>query len=251
MSETEYFSLQGRVYLGLRNADGSRAPARWAYDASVLELTMSSTRETKKESWSGVRGVGATMTTERNLGVNLTLGQLNTDHLALATDGTRMELAAGSAANEAIGTVKPGDVVALEYAAISALALEGGAPAAPLVLDTDYTVNLTTGIITFLTAKTAVVAKTYEYAAHSLVKVFESTKSEYYVLFDGVNSVDGTTMRFRGEVHRVTFPASETLSLIHDTFGEIALTGEAKIDPVRQADPRFGLYARALLVDAA
>ncbi len=208
MSDTEYFSLQGRVYLGLRNADGSRAPARWAYDASVLELTMSSTRETKKESWSGVRGVGATMTTERNLGVNLTLGQLNTDHLALATDGTRMELAAGSAANEAIGTVKPGDVVALEYAAISALVLEGGTPAAPLVLDTDYTVNLTTGIVTFLTDKTAVVAKTYEYAAHSLVKVFESTKSEYYVLFDGVNSVDGTTMRFRGEVHRVTFPAS-------------------------------------------
>lgn len=89
MSKTEYFSFQGRVYLGLRNADGSRAPARWVYDGSVLELAMSSTRETKKESWSGVRGVGATMTTERNLGVRLTLGQINTENLALATDGTR------------------------------------------------------------------------------------------------------------------------------------------------------------------
>lgn len=251
MSKTEYFSFQGRVYLGLRNADGSRAPARWVYDASTLELAMSSTRENKKESWSGVRGIAATMTTERTLGVRLTLGQINTENLALATDGTLLDLASGSAANEAIGAVKPGDVVALEYAAISTLVLEGGSPAAPLVANTDYTVNLATGIITFLTTKTAVAAKTYQYAAHSVVKVLESTKSEYYALFDGVNSVDGATQRFRGEVNRISFPAAESLALINDSFGEIVLNGEAKIDPVRQSDPRFGLYARALLVDAA
>ncbi|HFT6962108.1 TPA: hypothetical protein ACXN3R_003647 [Stenotrophomonas maltophilia] len=251
MSKTEYFSFQGRVYLGLRNADGSRAPARWVYDGSVLELAMSSTRENKKESWSGVRGVAATMTTERTLGVRLTLGQINTENLALATDGTRLDLASGSAANEAIGAVKPGDVVALEYAAISTLVLEGGTPAAPLVLDTDYTVNLATGIITFLTTKTAVVAKTYQYAAHSVVKVLESSKSEYYALFDAVNSVDGATQRVRADVNRISFPAAESLPLINDTFGEIVLNGEAKIDPVRQSDPRFGLYARVMLVDAA
>ena len=250
MSKTEYFSFQGRVYLGLRNADGSRAPARWVYDSSVLELAMSSTRETKKESWSGVRGVAATMTTERNLGVRLTLGQINTDNLALATDGTRLDLASGSVANEVIGAVKPGDVVALEYAAISALVLEGGTPEAPLVADTDYTLNPATGFITFLTTKAAVVAKTYEYAAHSVVKVFESSKSEYYALFDAVNSVDGTTQRVRADVNRISFPAAESLALINDSFGEIVLNGEAKIDPVRQSDPRFGLYARVLLVDA-
>ena len=99
-------------------------------------------------------------------------------------------------------------------------------------------------------AKAAVVAKTYEYAAHSVVKVFESSKSEYYALFDAVNSVDGTTQRVRADVNRISFPAAESLALINDSFGEIVLNGEAKIDPVRQSDPRFGLYARVLLVDA-
>lgn len=246
---TEYFSMQGRVYLGLRNSDGSRAPARWVYDASTLEAAMSTDRENKNESYSGVRGLAATLTTGRTLTLNLTLVQLNVDNAALATDGIRVDLAAGSVVDESIGAVVAGDVVALDYAAISNLVLEDSASAA-LTEDTDYTVNLDTGLVTFLTTKAGVTGS-YDYAAHSLVKVFESERPEFYALFDGLNTVDGAAKRCRGEFNRISFPPAETLALINESFGEISLAGDGKIDPVRQTDPKFGLYGRVILVDPA
>lgn len=245
----EYFSMQGRVMIGRRNPDGTRAPARWVYDASVLSLAQSKTREEKTESWSGERGTAATMTSKRTIEVSLTLGQLNTDNLALATEGAIVEQASGTVTDEVIGDVKAGDVVALNYAAISSLSLVDGTSAA-LVEDTDYTLHPETGFITFLAAKTGVKASTYSYAAYSLVTLANGGAPDQYVLFDGLNTVDGTAKRCRGEVHKINFDAAETLGLIQDNFGDIPLKGLAKVDPVRQADPKWGPYARIILIDA-
>ncbi|MEI2428692.1 hypothetical protein RDV84_00170 [Lysobacter yananisis] len=244
---TEYFSMQGRVYLGLRNADGSRQPARWVYDSSTLNWAMTSERAEKTESNTGVRGVAATMKTSRSMAVNLTLGQLNTDNLALATDGTRIEVAAGTVTNEVLGSVKAGDVIALDYAVVSDLALVDGT-AAPLVAGTDYELNPKTGILQFFTTKAGVKASTYDYGAHSIVTAMSALSRDYYVLFDGLNSVDGAEMVCRGEVHRVSFSPAGELGFIQDEFGQIELEGQAKSDPFRQRDPKWGPFARAMLI---
>lgn len=250
MSEsTEYFSGQGRVYIGNRNSDGSRAPARWVFDASVLELEQSSESEDKKESWSGTRGLAATLKTGREMKVKLTLGQLNTDIAALAVDGKRVDIASGTATAEPIGAVTAGDVVALEYSAISALVLTDGTASA-LVLDTDYTANMDTGVITFLSTKAGVTAA-YGYAAHSVVTAFNGENKDKYVLFDGMNTVDGAELKTVAEVHRVTFGPAATFGFIQESFGDLALEGRAKMDPVRQADPKFGPYARVKLITPA
>ena len=39
--------------------------------------------------------------------------------------------------------------------------------------------------------------------------------------------------------------------VIQDAFGELALTGKAKMDPFRRADPNWGPYGRLILIDAA
>lgn len=247
---TEYFSMQGRVYIGPRNPDGSRGPARWVYDSSNLVLAQEVERETKNESWTGVRGRAATLTTGRNLNVNLTLDQLNTDNAALAMQGVATEVVAGSVTDEAIGDVTPGDVVALEYAAVSALAMTDGSAAA-LVEDTDYTLNPDTGVIQFLTARTGVNADTYSYAAHSLITALNGGVKDYYVMCDFLNTVDGTLMKGLGEVHRVNFSPASEFGFIQDSFGALELEGEALVDPVRQPDPRWGPYARVKLIGPA
>lgn len=244
---TEYFSFQGRVFIGLRNANGTRGPAKWVYDASVLNWQMEAETESKNESWSGIRGVAATLKTSQTMTVNLTLGQLNTDNAALATSGTRVEVAAGTVTNETIGTVVVGDVVALDFAAVSNLALVDGA-AAPLVEGTDYELNPKTGVLRFLTGKTGVKASTYDYAAHSIVTAMSKVAQDHYVLFDGINTVDGAEMACRGEVHRVAFDPASEMGFIQDAFGELELSGQAKIDPVRQADPKWGPFARVMLI---
>ncbi|ASK91051.1 hypothetical protein KWH04_01165 [Xanthomonas campestris pv. trichodesmae] len=246
---TEYFSYQGRAYVGKRNSNGSRAPAHWVYDASTMELAMTKDKETKNESWSGSRGRAASMATARSLTVNLTLGQMNTDNLVLATDGVAVDVAAGSVADLVIGAVVPGDVIALDHALISNLQLTTtGTPATPLVLDTDYAVDLDLGVITFLAAKTAVLGD-YDYAAHSTVKLMEGENEEHYVVFVGQNTVDGSAKKVRAEVNRVTWNPADTLALINDTFGELPLTGDGLVDPVRQSDPKLGLYGRIITVD--
>ncbi|CAM5383152.1 hypothetical protein RLIN73S_06113 [Rhodanobacter lindaniclasticus] len=81
------------------------------------------------------------------------------------------------------------------------MVLSGTAPAAP-ALDTDYTLNPSTAILTFLTACTGVKAA-YSYAAHSLVTVFSNRSPNMYVLFDGENTVDGAVGLARGEVYKI------------------------------------------------
>lgn len=246
---TEYFSMQGRVYIGIRNADGTRDPAKWVYDASVLEVSQTKDREERTESHSGDRGVAATMGGKRSLTFNLTLGQLNSDIAALAMDGVRVEVVGGSVVAEAIGDVEAGSVVALDYAATSNHALVDGT-AAPLVLDTDYTVDEALGVLTFLSTK-AGVTDDYDYAAHSLVTLGNSANQDHYLVFAGLNTVDGATQRCRGELYNLTLNPSETFGFIQDTFGDLSMSGIGKIDTVRQSDPKFGPYGRLHLIQPA
>jgi hypothetical protein len=141
-------------------------------------------------------------------------------------------------------------MVALDYAQVSDVVLTpSGGSGDPLVEGTDYTLNTPTGILTFLTAQAAGPSAAYSYAAHSIVAALNGTRPEFYVLFDGLNTVDGTSARARGEVYRVSFPPASNMALIADSFGTLELTGDALVDVTRQADPKFGAYARMILVD--
>lgn len=249
MSETtEYFSMQGRVYVGDVNADGSWAPAKWVYDASTLSTKMTKETEEKKESYLGQRGTAAVRPTGTSLEVSLTLGQINTDTMAMATDGVRVDIASGTVTAESVGTVAAGNVVALEFSAVSDLVLKDGT-ADLLVENTDYTTDLDLGIVTFLTAKTGVTAA-YDYAAHSVATMLNGPSKDRYVLFAGLNTVEGSVLRCRGEIYRVGFNPAEELAFIQDAFGELSLTGKAKVDPVRQPSAKFGPYGRVILVPA-
>jgi hypothetical protein len=247
---TESFSMQGRVSIGKRNADGSRMPAQWLANASTLEWDFAVETDDAIESFSGARGVLDQLDKSKKMTVKITITQLNDNNAALALGGNVVPVTGGTATSEEIGDVKAGDVVALQFAKVSALTLAGTAPAAP-VLDTDYTLNADTGILTFLTDCTGVSASTYTYAAHSLVTALTAAPQDYYVLFDGQNTVRGAKGLCRGEVNRIGFAPADALGLITDSFGNINLSGEARIDPVRLTDPKYGGYARLMLIDRA
>lgn len=244
---TEYFSMQGRVAIGVRNADGSRDPAQWVYDASKLEWAFSVEKDEREESYTGERGLAATLPKKKTMKLNLTLGQLNDSNAALAVAGKTVKVESGSVTGESIGSVKVGDMVALEYAKVSELALTDTS-SSELEVGTDYTLNATTGVLTFLTEQEDVSAD-YEYAAHSLVVVFSGKKKDLYILFDGMNTVDGTQMMCLGEVYRASLEPASTLGLIQESFGDLELSGDALVDSVRLSQERYGGYARLKLLD--
>lgn len=242
-----YWSGQGEISIGLRNSDGSRQPARWLFDASVLSTKQTVSREEMQESYTGSRSVAATMNTKKAMSGSLTLRQRNTDIAALALDGVRVEVTSGSVTNEVIGDVVPGDVWFLNYAAISDLELEDGAAAA-LVADTDYVVNEELGALKFLTTKSGVKAAAYDYAAHSIVTMFEAGNQDYYIVYAGMNTVDGTSEKERAELYNVTILPAEEFGYIQSGFGELQLSFECKLDPVRKADPNWGGFGRRIQV---
>lgn len=248
--KTEYFSMQGRVAIGLLNADGTRQPARWVGDASTLEWNLSVDETDINEAYSGVRGLAATLKKSKKMDVKVNLKQISDANAALAVNGTEVAVVSGSVTDETIGDVKAGDMVALEYAKVSALVLAGTAPVAP-VDGTDYKLNATTGVLTFLTDCTGVKASAYDYAAHSLVTVFSGNTPNMYVLFDGENTVDGTTLLARGEVYKIQFSPASTLGMIQDDVGSLELTGKARIDASRVDNSNYGGYARLMLLDPA
>jgi hypothetical protein len=247
---TESFSMQGKVSIGVRNADGTRAPAMWVANASSLEWGFTVETDEAIESYTGARGVLDELDKSKKMTVKITITQLNDNNAALALGGDVVAVTGSTVTNEMIGDVQAGDTVALEFAKVSALTLSGTAPATP-VLDTDYTLNADTGILTFLTACTGVKADTYSYGAFSIVTALTKGAQDYYVLFDGENTVRGAVGLCRGEVNRIAFSPTDTLGIITDSFGNINLSGSAKIDPVRVSNSRYGGYARLMLIDRA
>lgn len=250
MENREVFSFQGKVALGIRNSDGSRQAARWAGNASVCELDMTEDQDEQVDSFTGTRGVYGTLPTKKTLKVKLTLTEVNDDNTAIGLGGQKVSVDAGTVTGEPLPVGKVGDMFALDFAKVSSVDITGGAGGTtPLVLDTDYTLDADLGVGTYLTAQTVAPSVDYDYAAHSIVAALTGTRPEFYVLYSGFNTVDGTNAKARGEVYRVTFPPASTLALISSSFGTLELEGTAKVDPVRQPDPKFGSYARMVLVD--
>lgn len=244
---TEYFSFQGKISIGERNADGTRKPAQWVFDASAMSWAQSVTVEEKREAWSGVRGLGATLKTARDMTINLTLAQLNIGNAVRAMDGSRVDITSGSATGEVIGNVVAGDVWALKYSAVSSLVLSK-TPSGTLTLGTDYTVNVDTGMVYFLTTNAGVTAA-YSYAAQSVVTAFTGGNKAWYLLFDGMNTVIGAEGKCIGEVYNIDLQPASEIAWINESFGELALTGRARLDPYRQPDAQYGPYARVKYID--
>ena len=250
MQSTESFSMQGLVGIGLRNPDGSRMPARWVYDASTLEWDFTVETDKQNEHYSGSRGLEDELDKSKDMSVKLTLAQISDKNAALALAGSVESVTGSTVTDETIGDVEVGDMWGLEFAQVSDVALVDGT-AQPLVLDTDYTLSPTTGVLKFLTVKAGVKASTYTYGSFSIVTALTANSQDMYVLFDGQNTVRGKTTKCRGEVNRIAFSPTDSLALINDSFGALNLTGSAKVDAFRINDPKYGGYARLMLLDAA
>lgn len=246
---TESFSMQGMVSIGIRNADGSRAPATWVSNASSLEWGFTVETDEAIDSFSGARGVLDELDKSKKMTVKVTITQLNDNNAALAMGGTVVPVTGSTVTGETIGDVAIGDIVALEYAKVSDVVLSGTAPSAPAA-GVDYTLNPDTGLLTFLTACTGVSAA-YTYGAFSIVTALTKGAQDYYVLFDGQNTVRGAVGLCRGEVNRIGFSPTDTLGLITDSFGNINLSGSARVDPLRVSNSKYGGYARLMLLDRA
>lgn len=121
-TQNQYFSGQGVVMIGARDANGNAAGLVPLGDCSALQLTINTTVVNHKGSQDGQRAIDKRLQTETNVTATLTIDNWSAANLAIGLRGVENSIAAGSVAAEAVNGY-PGMVSPLQHVDISSLVL--------------------------------------------------------------------------------------------------------------------------------
>lgn len=251
------FSLQGKVWLGERMANGKPGAMRWVNDAGLLNISATKNSENRQESYSGNKLTTATLGQATEVSFNLTLRHGTGKNLAIGLYGKLNEVASGSKTGEVLPQpLTIGDAVILDRGNISSLVINdsAGTPMS-LVEGTDYRIESVPGgvveILSELSSFTVPFSADYEFGASTDVTMFAARPPIRYLMLDGINTVDDSGDRVRVRLYKLKFNPVSQLDLINDSFGEIALSGTALADPLSEPDPTLGPFGRIELLGEA
>lgn len=147
-----YFSGQGVVLLGDRDASGNPAGLIEVGNVSSLKVAVSTSVSEHKESQTGQRAVDLRQTTETKVALSMVLENFNSRNMADAIRGDFSQKASASVVAEAISAYW-GKITPLDHMQVSAVAVKRGATTlTPYVNDStayDYKLNTDAGSIKF------------------------------------------------------------------------------------------------------
>jgi hypothetical protein len=243
------FSFQGKVYLGMRGADGKPQALRWVDDSSQLQVKLSTDTEERQESYSGNRLTSVRLQKAKKAEFTLVLNAFSKQNLALGLYGSALDVATGTATAEAFPTgLAVGDVVALDHRDVSTVVItDSTATPKTLVEGTDYSIESAPGGLVKLLALgspayTQPFKAAYSYAASVRLPMFTAGIPERYLVFDGINTVDNSRVRVR--LYRAVFDPADTLDMITDALSSLSLKGSVLFDSVNVADANLGGFGR-------
>lgn len=243
------YSFQGKIYLGTRDAiSGQPQALQWVGDADQLQVKLSTTTDERQESWSGQRLTSVRLVTAKKAELSLQLNEFSPLNLGLALYGNTINVVTGTVTGEVLpANLAKGDVVVLDNRDISSLVLTDstGTPKT-LVLGTDYQIDsAASGMIEFiadLSTYTQPFKAAYSYAAAVQIPMFQTGVPERYLVLDGVNTVDNTTVKVR--LYRCVFDPASQLDLISSKLSQFALAGSVLFDQVNYANSNMGGFGR-------
>lgn len=255
MSDANYFSFQGKVYLGKRLSSGKPGPVQWVNDAGTLEVTLATEKDEKTESWSGQRMVAATLQKAKKGSVKLTFETINPEMLALGLYSKVNKSIAGTVTAEALpADLVAGDIVMLDHGNVTNLVISDSTPATPktATLDTNYRLESEAAGMIEIVDPLALVQPfkaAYSYGASIDLAMFTQPAPERYLILDGINTVDGS--RALVDLFRVKFNPFDALGLVQESFGQLPITGDVLFDAVNARNANLGGFGRFRLPGAA
>lgn len=251
---SKLFSLQGKIYTAVRDANGVPGERIWLGNVSAGTLALSVEKSDKNESFSGSRGKYGSLIKSKGATLNLTLDELSLEGLAIALQANPATIALASVTGETVpvASLAVGDEIQLDKGFISSLVITKD-PSTVLVEGTDYEiVSASRGVIKVLsmTNFSGTVTADYSSAASYAIALFSAVAApERYVYFDGVNTVtdDGILL----DLYRVQFDPASEVPLINEDWGGFSLSGSVLIDSTRISDPELGGFGRMQLKQTA
>lgn len=246
-----YYSGQGSLYIAERDSTTGE-PKGFIAVGNVPELTLNieTTKFEHKESESGSRLIDLTIIQEKKGTFEFRLENLNLDNLTLGLWGTKASVTGASVTEEeiAIPLDTPGGMrFPLKHPKVSAVTVKGPAGTPTYVLNDDYTVDATNGVI-ILTAGGDIVTAAdtaattievdYTYAGYTKVDAFMSAAApERWLRFEGINTVDNS--RVIVDLFKAQFDPLTGYGLINEELGSVTMRGSLLADATRLTGSKF------------
>ena len=243
---TEYYSGQGSVSYSERDSLGK--PIGGLIDlgnCSKLETKISVERVEHNESQTGRGAVDATFEKAQKVEINATFDEFKRENLDLYIYGQSQELAgAVVTGEEIIGHLGKKAALSRMPASFASLTNAGGATT---YTDTDYSVDLGTGLITFAPdasfADGEVLEANYQAAAERITTAFTKLNTYRWLRFDGLNrGSDNVPVVI--EIYKARFDPAEMMDIINEEYAEYSLNGTALYDRCYADNSLYGGFMR-------
>lgn len=254
-TENKYFSGQGTVLLGSRDAAGAPMGLRPVGNVSALGIAIETSVTEHKESETGQRSVDLRLTTETKCNLSITMESFSKKNLEQALRGEQVDVVGATVTAEVVKAY-PGAVSPLNRMKISSVVVTlvaGSVVLTPYVndeTDWDYKVNAEAGSLLFNSIADAdnlaldagkeygSVTVGYTFAAQSLTNALTKGAQELYMRFEGLNTAQENEPVVIEIFRFMTDPLQE-LALIGDDIQQFVLEGSVLADSLRASGSKF------------
>lgn len=248
-----YYSGQGSLYVAKRNAATGKAEGFIAVgNVPELSIDISVDKFEHKESETGGRLLDLTIIKQKTGTFKYKLENLNLENLALGLFGESSTVIGGTVAS---GTPENIDIpmgaksmrFPLANAKVAAVVVKGSDNIATMLEGTDYTVDLTNGVIILPAAGAIVTAAalaatsikvSYTYAGYTNLESFTSAAApERWLRFEGLNTVDNSSVII--DMYRAQFDPLTGYSLLSDEVASVDMGGTLLADSFITSGSKF------------
>jgi hypothetical protein len=244
-----YYSGQGRVYVGARDANGNPLAMRWLGNVPELRISLNVETIEHKESYSGQRLTDLQIIKGKDGEFSCSVEDFSVKNLELVLYGTTSAVTAGNVTAETLPTgVTAGQIYLLANQQVSSVVVKdsAGSPAT-LTPDTHYRVLAAQGAIEFINVGTFVqpFKVDYAYGAVNRLAMFKSAQPEVWLRFDGLNTADSNKSVIV-DLYRVVLNPAKDFSLIGEELQKFELAGRVLADTTKSDTGPLGLFGRVI-----
>jgi hypothetical protein len=213
--KNRYYIGQGRVYAGVRSCAGVVTNGlRYLGNCPELRISHNIDYITHNESTTGQRNKDLESQRTREVMAQITMESWDLDNLALLTTGIASEIVGTTVTNETVRCPSfKGSWVPLANINLTSFTSLGS-----LIKDTDYSVDLKSGMIYFTPTGASEVNTNYAASytfddTEKIISFNQLLQNEYFLRFAGLNTAENNTPVVI-DAFRVRFRATEELQLI-------------------------------------
>jgi hypothetical protein len=222
---SQYFSGQGSVFAGLRNASG-QTPGGFVNLGNCSSLLLHLGRNFVRDATGGSETLQPLVRATDPPTFDLVMEELTAANLALLTYGQNTPVSGATVSGEVLTGVAGASVplANINLTAFTSLTNAGGGTT--YVRNVDYLINLSSGMITIPSGSPATgsLRANYIYGAHTKVGLGTIAPPYYWLRFEGLNSANFNTPVVV-DLFSTRLAPVESLPLIGDTFLTMQIQG--------------------------